>query len=169
MPIVEGDIEYRLSGGAANSDVNASLGGAKSSVELVDATLHNLFDLVSGDEGDAGDIEYRCIYVHNGHGSLSLQNAVVWIETNTPSGDTAFAIALGGEGLNGTAETVVNENTAPSGESFTAPSSKVTGLSLGTIPFGQHYPIWFRRTVTAGAAAYASDGATIRVEGDTGA
>ena len=54
MPIVAGDIDFRLSGGAANSDVNASLGGAKSSTELVDATLHNLFDQVSGDEAQAG-------------------------------------------------------------------------------------------------------------------
>ena len=169
MPIVEADIKYRLSGGAANSDVNASLGGAKSSVEVVDATLHNLFDLVSGDEADPGDTEYRCIYVHNGHGSLSLQSAVVWIETNTPSTDTALAIALAGEGLNATAETVANEGTAPSGESFTSPTSKGTGLSLGTIPAGQHYAIWMRRTVGAAAGAYASDGATIRVEGDTAA
>lgn len=169
MPIVTGDVEYRLSGGAANADVNAALGGAKSSVELVDATLHNLFDLVTGSESAAGDIEYRCIYVHNAHGSLSLQDAFVWISSNTPSGDTAFAIALAGEGLNGTAEVIGNENTAPSGESFSAPATKGAGLSLGTIPFGQHYAIWLRRTVTAGAAAYASDGATIRVEGDTAA
>ena len=169
MPIVEADIKYRLSGGAANADVNASLGGAKSSVEVVDATLHNLFDIVAGDEAAVGDIEYRCIYIHNGHGSLSLQGAKVWIETNTPSTDSAFAIALAGEGLNGTAETIVNENTAPSGESFSAPADKASGLSLGNVPFGQHYAIWLRRTVTAAAAAFASDGATIRVEGDTAA
>lgn len=169
MPIVSTDIKYRLSGGAANSDVNASLGGAKSSVEVTSASLHNLFDQVSGDESAAGDIEYRCIYVHNGHGSLSLQNAVLWIDTNTPSTDTTVAIALGGEGLNGTAETVANENTAPSGESFTSPSTKGTGLSLTTIPAGQHYPIWIRRTVTAGAAAFNTDSVIIKVEGDTAA
>jgi hypothetical protein len=169
MPIVSTDIKYRLSGGAANSDVNASLGGAKSSVEVVTATLHNLFDQVSGDESLAGDIEYRCIYVHNGHGSLSLQNAVVWIDTNTPSTDTTVAIALAGEGLNGTAETVANENTAPAGESFTSPATKGAGLSLGTIPAGQHYAIWIRRTVTAGAAAFNTDSVIVKVEGDTAA
>lgn len=169
MPIVSGDIDFRLSGGAANSDPNAALGGAKSSVEIVAATLHNLFDQVSGDESAAGDIEYRCFYVHNSHGSLSLQNAVVWISSNTSSGDTTAAIALAGEGLNATAETVANENTAPAGESFTSPSTKGTGLSLGTIPAGQHYAIWVRRTVSAAAAAFNSDTMTIRVEGDTAA
>lgn len=167
MAITATDIQFRLSGGASNSDVNASLGGAKSSTQITDATLHNLFDQVSGGESAAGDIEYRCIYVHNAHGSLTLQNAVVWISTNTPSTDTTVAIALAGEGLNATAETVANENTAPAGESFTSPSSKGTGLSLGNIPAGQHYAIWIRRTVTAGAAAYNTDSVILSVEGDT--
>ncbi len=163
MPIASSDIQYRLSGGAANSNPAASLGGAKSST----AAGATIFDDVSAAESAAGDTEYRCIYVHNNHGSLTLQNAVIWIQTNTPSGDTTVAIALGGEGLNGTAETVANENTAPAGESFSSPASKGAGLSLGNIPAGQHYPVWVRRTVNAGAAA-AADSFTLRVEGDTG-
>lgn len=169
MAITASDIQFRLSGGAGNSNVNASLGGAKSSVQVVDATLHNLFDQVSGDESAAGDNEYRCIYVHNAHATLSLQNAVIWISTNTPSADTTIAIALAGEGLNGTAETVANESTAPVGESFTSPANKAAGLSLGTIPAGQHYAIWIRRTVNAGAAAANADLCVLTVEGDTAA
>lgn len=169
MAITATDIQFRLSGGAANSDVNASLGGAKSSVQITTASLHNLFDQVSGDESAAGDTEYRCFYVHNAHATLSLQNAVIWISTNTPSTDSVAAIALAGEGLNGTAETVANENTAPVGESFTSPSSKGTGLSLGTIPAGQHYAVWVRRTITAAAAAFNTDSVIFTVEGDTAA
>jgi hypothetical protein len=169
MPISASDIQFRLSGGAANSDVNASLGGAKSSVQIVDATLHNLFDIVGGQESLDGDIEYRCVYIHNAHGSLSLQNAKVWIETNTPSADTTVAIALAGEGLNGTAETIANENTAPIGESFSSPSSFGAGLSLGTIPTVQHYALWIRRTVTAGAAAFNTDSVVLKVQGETAA
>lgn len=169
MPIVSSDIKYRLSGGAANADVNASLGGAKSSVEVTTATLHNLFDVVSAVEASAGESEYRCIYVHNAHATLALENAVLWIQTNTPSPDTTVAIALAGEGLNATAETVANENTAPVGESFTSPSSKGTGLSLGSIPAGQHYAFWIKRTITAGAAAASADSVILRVEGDTAA
>jgi hypothetical protein len=163
MPIVAGDIHYRLSGGAANSDHSLSLGGAKSSVQVTPASL---FDDVSGAESAAGDIEYRCVYVHNAHATLALQNAVVWIQTNTPSASTTIDIALAGEGLNGTAETVANENTAPVGESFSAAANKGAGLNLGNIPAGQHYAVWIRRTVTAAAAA-AADSFTIRVEGDT--
>lgn len=169
MPIVASDIQFRLSGGAANSDVNAALGGAKSSVQVTSAALHNLFDQVSGAESLSGDTEYRCIYVHNGHATLSLQNAVVWISANTPSGDTSMEVAVGTAAVNGTEQTIANENTAPSGTTFSAPASQGAGLSLGTIPAGQHKTIWLKRIVGASAAAYNTDSATISVAGETAA
>lgn len=153
------DIEYRLSGGAANSDPAASLGGAMSSVEAIGSTI---FDAVSSAEASAGDTEYRCVYVMN-NGATTAQTAKIWIQANTPSADTTIAIALGGEGKNGTAETVGNENTAPSGESFSSPTGSGDGLSLGDLANTDRYPVWIRRTVTAGAAAVASDTFTLRV------
>lgn len=169
MAIVAADIKFYLSGGGGNTDPNAALGGVISTTVITAATLHNLFDQVSGDEAAAGDTEYRCFYVKNTHGSLSLQNAVIWIQTQTPSTDSIVAIALAGEGLNATAETVANESTAPVGESFTSPSSKGTGLSLGTMAAGQRYAIWVRRVISVAAAAYDADSVVIRVEGDTAA
>lgn len=169
MPIVASDLKIRLSGGSSNSDVNAALGGVKSSTEVVDNTLNNLFDDVSGTESLAGDTEYRCLYVHNGHGSLTAQNTHIYISSNTSSTDTTFDIALAGEGLNATAETIANENTAPAGETFSAPTTYAAGLDMGNIPFGQHYAFWVRRTVTAAAAADNADTATIKVDCDTAA
>lgn len=169
MAIVASDLKFYLSGGAANADPNASLGGAISNTEITSAALHNLFDRVSGDESAAGDVEYRGLYFKNTHGSLTLQSAVVWLVSNTPSADTSIDIALAGEGLNATMETIVNESTAPVGESFSAPASKGAGLSLTNVPSGQYYGIWVRRTVTLGAAAYSDDNAVLRVEGDTAA
>jgi len=72
MPIASADIKYRLSGGAANADPLVSLGGAKSSVDAGS----NLLDPVSSSEALAGDIEYRCYYIHNAHATLTLENAV---------------------------------------------------------------------------------------------
>lgn len=169
MAIVASDLKIRLSGGAANSDVNAALGGAKSSVEVTDNTTHNLFDQVSGTESSAGDTEYRCVYLHNGHGSLTAQNTHVYISSNTPASDTTIDIALAGEGLNATAETVANENTAPVGETFSAPTTYAGGLDMGNIPAGQHYGLWIRRTITAGAAAVNDDAVTIKYDCDTAA
>ena len=169
MAITAADLEFYLSGGAGNTNPNASLGGIISTTAIPNSSDNNLFDDVTGDEADAGDIEYRGIYFKNNHGSLTLQNAVVWFSSNTTSANDTLDMALPGEGLNATIETIANESTAPSGESFSAPASKGAGLSFGNIPFGQRYGLWLRRTVTAGAAAVNANAATISVEGDTAA
>ena len=168
MPIISTDIQYRLSGGSGNTDVNASLGGVKSSTS-VGTGLHNLFDVVSSAEASSGDTEYRCVYIHNNHGTLTMQSAKIWIVTNTPSTDTSIEIALGSSAVNGTEQTIANENTAPTGVTFSAPSSLGTALSIGDIPAGQHKAVWIKRIVNAGAAAYNDDSATIRTQCDTAA
>lgn len=168
MPIVAGDIEYRLSGGAANADPDLSLGGAKSSEELVDNTDENLFDDVSGAEHTAGDVEYRCIYVHNAHGSLTLTSAVVWIQSDTSGADSDISIAVGTAAVNGTEQTIANESTAPSGVSWSdAATSRAAGLALGDLPAGQHKAVWIRRTISAGSTPQAADTASIQAGGDT--
>lgn len=161
MAIVSSDIKYRLSGGSSNTDPAASLGGVKSSTDA-----SNYFDDVSSAEASSGDTEYRCIYVHNNHGTLTLQGAKIWIQTQTPSADTDVAIGLGSSAVNGTEQTVANESTAPTSVTFSQPSSFAGGLSIGDIPAGQHKAVWVRRTVNAAAAA-ASDSFTLRVQGDT--
>lgn len=169
MPIANTDIQYRLPGGASNSDVNASLGGAKSSTQVASATANNLFDAASSAETAAGDVEYRCVYVHNAHASLTLQNAKVWLNSNTPSADTTIDIGLGTAAVNATEQTVANESTAPSGVSFSAPAIEGAALSIGDIPAGQHKAIWLRRTINSNAGAFTNDAATLRVKGDTAA
>lgn len=167
MPIASSDIKYHLSGGAGNSDPNAALGGAISTTQITDATVANLFDNVSGAEAAAGDTEYRCFYVKNNHGSLTLQGAKVWIETNTPSGDTSAEIGLGSSAVNGTEQTVANESTAPGSVTFSTAAGEGNGLTIGDIPAGQHKAIWVKRIVGAGAAAYNADSFIIKVQGDT--
>lgn len=172
MPIVASDIVFRLSGGTSNTAPASSLGGARSTAGggvIVTDTLNNLWDDVSGAESSAGDIEYRCIYVLNNHGSLTLTAAKIWISSNTTSADDTIDIALGGEGAGGTAETVANESTAPAGETFSNPTSFAGGLSLGNLTAGQHYPIWIRRTVTAAASAANANPYTLSVQGETAA
>lgn len=173
MSIQSSDLKYRLSGGGSNTNPAAALGGAMSTVAggVITSGLANaLFDDVSGAEAAAGDIEYRCIYVENDHASLTLTDAVVWIDGLTDSADTELDIALDSAAVGSTAaSTAANENTAPTGgtaPTFTRPTSKGAGLAIGDIPPGDYKALWIRRTVTAGAGA-ASDSGSIRVEGDT--
>lgn len=162
MPIASSDIQYRLSGGAANANPDASLGGAISST----AAAATIFDDVSSAEAAAGDVEYRCVYVRNNHGTLTLIGAKVWIQTNTPSAQTDVAIGLGTSAINGTEQTVANESTAPASVTFSSPADFASGLVIGDLAPGATKALWIRRTVTAGAAATA-DGFTLRVQGDT--
>ena len=170
MAIVAGDLLIRLSGGSGNSDPNASLGGVMStSTNVVDNTTHNLFDQVSGTESNAGDTEYRGCYLLNNHGSLTAQAATIYISSNTTQADTSAEIALAGEGLNATIETVGNENTAPAGETFSSPSTYATGLVMGNIPFSQRYGFWVKRIINAGAVAFNDDAMTMKFDCDTAA
>lgn len=159
MPIIASDIKFRQSGAG-------NLGGAMSGSD-VSSALHGLFDVVAGYESLAGDVEYRCVYVLNNHATLTLYNAAAFIQTNSPSSDTSVDIGIGTSAVNGTEQTIADENTAPSGVSFSAPDSYIGGLSIGDIPAGQHKAIWIRRTISAGAAAYSNDGMTLAVQGDT--
>lgn len=180
MPIASSDLKFKLSiktGAAGNSgaqaDPNQSLGKYISTTEIVDATLNNLFDDVSGDENAASDVEYRCIFIHNAHATLSLTVAVAWISAEVANGavaaiglDPAGVVAIG----NSTAQaaTIATESAAPAGVTFSAPTTKSGGLSIGTIGPGECQAIWIRRTAQNNAALN-NDGVTVRVEGDTAA
>ena len=171
MPIVAADIKYYESATTAGG-IN-SLGGAITAT-LASSAVNGLFDVVSGAESAAGDTEYRCIYVKNTHATLTLQNAVLWIDTQTTSTQTDLAVGLDPAGVGdgsttGVAATVADENTAPAGVTFTAPSSLGTGITIGNIPAGQAQAIWLRRNVNAGAAAFSNDTTSITVQGDTAA
>lgn len=180
MAITSSDILYKLSiktGSAGNAsaqpDPNASLGKYISTSQLSGTALGNLFDDVSGDENAASDVEYRCIFIHNAHATLTLLGAVIWLQSEVSGGanvaisvDTTAASAIGSSSAQ--AKEVANENTAPSSQTFSSPTDKAGGLALGDIPAGSCRGVWVRRTA-ANTAALNSDGVTLRCEGDTAA
>lgn len=179
MAITASDILQKLSvtsGAAGNSVAGTpagSLGKYCSTSTITDATIGNLFDDVSGDENTANTIDYRCYVIHNSHASLTWQNVVVYISAEVAGGasaaigvDPTAASAVGSAGAQ--AVTIANELTAPAGVSFTAPTTKGTGLSMGSIANGQVKALWVRRTA-ANSAALDSDGVTITCAGDTSA
>lgn len=162
MPILNSEIQYRLSGGASNNNPNASLGGEKSSTLVGDT----LFDNVPSSEAAVGSVEYRCIYVHNANSTLTLIDPKVWLVANTPSPTTSVSIGIGTSVQGGVEQSVADETTAPVGVTFSEPSSFATGISLGDIPAGGHRAVWERRTVNAGTVAIV-DEYTLGVQGDS--
>jgi hypothetical protein len=179
MPIASSDILFKLSiktGTAGNQsaqpDPNASLGKYISTTQLTDNTLNNLFDNISGDENAASTVDYRCIFVHNAHASLTLQGTKVWLSAEVAGGantaiaiDNAAASAIGGSTAQ--ADSIATETTAPTTVgTFSSPTTKGAGLTLGDIGPGQCRAIWVKRTAT-NSSALNNDGVTIRSEGDT--
>jgi len=154
---------FFLSGGSANGSPDASIGGAISSVMLDDGTVNNLFDIVSQSECVSGDVEYRCFYVKNTSAG-TWTTPSVWISATTPSTDSVIAIGLDPAGKNGTADTPADESTAPSGVTFSAPTTKGGGLALESLGAGDYQAIWVRRTITALATEYLEDAAYISIE-----
>lgn len=180
MAITSAEILFKYSvktGAAGNSTVGTaagSLGKYISTTAIVDAVANNLFDDISGDENAASTVDYRCMFVHNSNASLTLVAPKVWISSEVAGGasvaiaiDNVAASAIGSASAQ--ADQIANETTAPSAVgAFSAPTTKAAGLSLADLPSGQCRAIWWRRTA-ANSAALNSDGATVRVEGDTAA
>ncbi len=117
------------------------------------------------DENANQQVDYRAIFIHNNHGSLTLLSPKLWIASEVSGGanialgiDTTSASSINSSSAQ--ALTVANTLTAPSGVSFSSPTSKPSGLSLGDIPAGQCKAFWFRRTAT-NSAALTNDGVTI--------
>src|SRR5687767_132851 len=158
MPILSADIKVRLSvltGSAGNTvaqaNPNNALGKYISTTDVVDATLNNLFDDVTGDENAASEAEYRCIFIYNSHGTLTLQSAKLWISAEV-AGGAAIAIGLDPAGVvavgsvSAQATIIANEDAAPAGVSFSSPTTKSTGLNIGNLAAGQCIGVWVRRT-----------------------
>lgn len=151
-------LQMHLSGGSSNTTAAAALGGARSTqaggIIPTSSTANSVFDDVTGAEEQAGDTEYRCVYAFNS-GDVDAQSTVVWLSANTADADTQIAVGLGTSSNGATEQTVANENTAPSGVTFSEPATEGAGLSIGTLAAGSHKALWLRRTVNAGAGASA--------------
>ena len=161
MSVIASEIKYYLTP-TGSSTPDDSLGGAGYGDEI-GTGLHNIFDKVKPDEAVAGTVEYRAIGVKNTNVADILYDAVLYISTETSSVDDTIAVAY-----DAGSQSVANETTAPSSPalSFSAPTSKATGITLGDIAVGALKRIWLKRTVTAGAGVGISTGA-LSVAGGT--
>tara|TARA_R110000868_G_scaffold60448_7_gene184628 strand:+ start:2076 stop:2870 length:795 start_codon:yes stop_codon:yes gene_type:complete len=142
-------------GGLAVTVVGASLPTSNASDSITVATLANkLFADVTKAESLSGVTKYHCFALKNAHASMSMISILSWIVANTPGADT---ISIGLDPLTaGTGSVgptaIANENTAPSGVTFVAPTSSVDAnvLALGTLTYGLCRFIWLKQIVPAG-------------------
>jgi len=152
---------WRLTGGAGNSDPNASLGGVRSSTVLSGTALNNLFDDVSAAEASAGDIEYRALDLYNS-GDAAATSVTFWQSTETSSTFTTLDNGMEASPMDSSLS-VINESTAPAAVSFSHYTSG-SKLDISNIAAGSSCRVWFKRIVTAGATNTSSDQGTFTVE-----
>jgi hypothetical protein len=136
-------LEYRLTGGAANADPNASLGGDMSSEQLSGTALNNLFANVRPPDIESGDsVRYRAIELYN-NGDAEARNVEFYF-LDTPNSESIVAVWLDVTGT----QTIGDEETEPTGASgnWTTPlvGSK---LSLDNLAVSAGHRLWIRRTV----------------------
>lgn len=160
-------LQFRLTGGASNSDPDASLGGVMSSNQVSSTSLNNLFDNVEADEATSGDTEYRMIDIYNA-GDATATSVEIYFSSQTSSADTS--IELGEDATNNphlaaaSLEVLANESTAPASPavSFSAYTS-ASSLSLDDIPAGRAARICLKRIVSSSAGNTSSDTCQIEV------
>lgn len=154
-------LQYNLTGGASNSDPNASLGGTSSSTQLSGTAMNNLYDDVSPAEATAGDNEYRAIDIKN-TGSATATVVKAYMNPDSSSADTRIDMGVEASPINSTTS-IADESTAPSGVTF---GTYTTGskLTITDIPNGSYARLWIKRVVTAGAANTSNDTGTINVD-----
>lgn len=178
MPITSANIKLKLSTTSgtrgnqiAQGSPNSSLGKYMSTTDIVDNTLDNLFDDISGNENASGIIDYRNIFIENTHATLTYQAASVYISTQStaiisigldPSG--VFAV----DSSTPQATTISNELHAPQGVSFSTPLTAITSLTIGDITPSGCIGLWVKRTAPNGAALN-NDTAQLSISGDTSA
>jgi hypothetical protein len=171
------DIEIRLSipGAAAGDadaqpDPNDSRGEFISTTVLTDSTLDNLIRSTTGPEGESGITLYACLFIANKHASLTYQAVKVWLSSQTAGGgtlsiglDPAGVVAI--DAMTAQAEVIADEETAPTGVTFTAPTSVDDALSIGDIAPDECQAVWVRVIFAPDTAAQTLDGAILQWKG----
>ena len=148
-------IVYRLSGGAANSNPAASLGGVMSTTAVA---ANALFDTVSAAEALSGDTEYRCFFILN-DGDKALTNVRLWISDQADVGVLALALDVNGVSANG-------DGGPPVSGAFTSPTTIGAAIAVPDLAVGARHAVWARRAIAAATAgvALASNTAQFRVD-----
>jgi len=163
-------LQFRLTGGATNSDPDASLGGVMSSTEISEDPMNNLFDNVSPAEGKSGDVEHRGIDVYNA-GDEDATEVAIYMSDETSSPDTQLDMgqdSIGAHDSDWNGPSIADEGDTPSDSqggniSFDHYTSS-NKLSLPDIPSGKAVRVWLKRVVQANAGNTSNDQGTITVE-----
>jgi hypothetical protein len=162
MSISSTDIKFYLTP-SGNTSPNASLGGAGEGSQI-GTSINNIFRNVTPEEAVSGVITYRAIEAKNTNNTDTLYGAYLWVSLLDTDPNTTIDI-----GVDSGTQAIATEFIAPSSPviTFSHPTSKASGISLGDLTSGTTVRIWMRRTVSAGASSDPNDNGSITIGGGT--
>ena len=132
-------------------DLSATPATEQEDTLAVTTTTEGIFPDVTSGEAGAGDTQYRCVYIHNGHGSETIATLKLWIGKQY-DGEQNVALVVDSNGVGGTANTILDggDSTNVLGSHiFSSPTTEGTAIEVSGIGPGVAVPIWIRRTVSA--------------------
>jgi hypothetical protein len=159
MPLIEDqNLCLYLSGGLAVPDnryAYNSLGGARSVAQMGNQP-GCLFPPITSLQATGGITQYRCVYFRNDDANPNgLLDGMLSVAVPTISAGTELALGLAPEGLNGVAQLIADEETAPANVAFSQPYSKDDSLTLPTpMQEGDQVAVWVKRIVSPGASCF---------------
>lgn len=137
------DLKLFYSGGASNSDPSLSIGGSKSSVELV-SSLNSLFSDGDYIQAYLGADTFRCLYLQNNNISEAATNIAIWIDNDKRFHSELYL----GVGVLDTVESVLaNDSVPPEHIVFGLYVDSGKPLQIRSLPASSYIAIWFRRTM----------------------
>ena len=183
MPITSSDLWFKYTGSGSTTNPELSLGGTLSPNTIPSGVAENVFDNVTGQESQNGNINhYRAIGIHNTHPTHIWMNTSIRIDGYQAASGTPDVIYFGVERPSGTVgtpegtiQTISSETVEPSGITWTqegnpSPWVQISGKDyVGSIGPDDWAGIWLKRTIPPGAEAYNNRSCTIRVQGETSA
>ena len=140
-------VKVYLSGGAANKFPTTSLGGVRSTTEIVAATLNNLFDDTTRVEIINGRTEYRCFYIKNESGGDFMRARFINLVVPV---DAEFSFAVNTK--QSTPEQLPKEDQTPIGLTFYEFTDwRALEIAIGVLDDNEEIAIWLKRKVLAGS------------------
>ena len=162
MAVATTDLALLLSGGATNTDQNLSLGGVKSSVDVISGGLNSIFRDITNAEAASGITIYRCLYLQNNNASDTASAVRMHIQSPSTSLDSLTSMGVGAVSVNTNEATIASESTAPLGVTFTSPTDLSSGILLGDLAPGDFRSLWVALTISANAGYLSPDSVTWR-------
>lgn len=155
MALIDADYKWLLS--------TNKLGGAITATPWQDGVKHDLYDKFTPAETTSGGVFYRAVFLQNKNSTLTMEALAIFIDSITPSPDTEVKIGLAPEAKNSPIEVIANETTAPTGVTFSTPTTVLAGLNPAAIDLlpDDYIGVWIELTVDVGAGSKANDGFTL--------